>query len=153
MEIGAARLGTSVLLSEAMGDGLVVAVDLPESQDGTPAAYEEQAQAKLGDRFRLIRGASSSYDTIGKVREALGGRKIDVLFIDAEHTEAAALADYEAYRPYLSEYALTAFHDICYHQLWPMWNRLRGERPPDRSVEIIRAVRQRDCGIGVLLGR
>lgn len=154
LEIGAAQCGTAMALAWAMGkDSRVVSVDLPVEQDGTPKFCEDEAKRLLGDQFTLVRGYSTSYSTIAAVREALGDRPVDILFIDAEHTEEAALCEYKTYRPLLSENGMTAFHDICMDNLWPMWNRLRAQKRPDRSIEIIRDIRQHVCGIGVLLGR
>lgn len=125
LEIGTYECGTSMVLALQMGDGsLSVGVDLPESDGGTKAEHEAEAKRECGERFQLIRGRSTAYSTREAVEKALGGRKVDVLVIDAEHTEAAAMGDYNMYKDLLSDRCVTAFHDICMTELWPMWNRL-----------------------------
>jgi len=154
LEIGAAQCGTAVILGEAMGHtGRIVSADLPVDKGGTSEAHEREAKGHLGGRFTLVRGDALAFSTIEAVKTALNGRKVDVLLIDAGHTEAEAMGEYAIYRTFLADLGMAAFHDICYELLWPMWNRLRGERPPNRSVEIINDVTQKDCGIGVLLGK
>ncbi len=154
LEIGAAQCGTSVILGEAMGPfSRVVSVDLPVEKEGTSEAHEREARGHLGSRFTLIRGDATSYEVMAGVGRALDGHPVDLLFIDAGHTEAEAMGQYGAYKRLLSENSMVAFHDICMDALWPMWNKLRGQRPPDRSTEIIKDIRQRDCGIGVLIGK
>jgi predicted O-methyltransferase YrrM len=156
VEIGTGMCGTAVYLADTMGKGaLMVSVDLPLSEGGPPDNFPisaKEAIEKQGSEFVMVRGESADSRTIQAVGGALGDRKVDVLFIDAEHTEKAAMADYLAYKELLSEHGIIAFHDICMPELWPMWNRLRGERPPNRSVEIIDNLMNKVCGIGVLLG-
>lgn len=136
-----------------MGSGSVlVGIDLPESDGGTKTEDEQQAQSLAPPgTLALVRGKSSDGRTVGQVRNALCGREVDLLFIDAEHTEKAALRDFEAYRPLLAYRALVGFHDIMTKQLWPMWNRLRGQIAPVASAEIVRTASQWGCGIGMLV--
>lgn len=141
LEIGVFEGGTSTLLYETMGpDSVVVGVDLKKPRIEAPW-------------FKFVQGHSHSYHTASAVTRAVDGKPFDLIFIDAEHTESSTTTDYEMYRHYLASAGMLAFHDICMPELWPMWNRLRGARHCDRSVEIIRDVRQKVCGIGVLLGR
>ncbi len=154
LEIGSYECGTGMVLALHMGDeSRVVGVDLPESEGGTKAEFEEEAVKQTGGRFTLIRGKSTAYATKDAVMAALDGREVDVLLIDAEHTQAAAMNDYETYKGLISENGIIAFHDICMDELWPMWCWLRGQRHRTRSIEIIHDLRQGGCGLGILLGR
>jgi hypothetical protein len=53
---------------------------------------------------------SHSPETMVKLRALLKERPINLLFIDAEHTYADALAEYETYGPLVTD--IIAFHDI-----------------------------------------
>ena len=57
-----------------------------------------------------ILGDSHDPETVKKLREKLGGRPINLLFLDAMHTYADTLQDYETYGPMTSD--IIAFHDI-----------------------------------------
>ena len=156
LELGTGRGGLAMLLTQVMGeDSLVVTVDLPEKDGGTPEEYINEALKGVPAHSRLVslRGLTQAESTRRAIHDALGGRPVDLLFIDTEHVEAQAVLEYKYYKDLLANFGMIAFHDICMPALWPMWNRLRGTLPPDRSIEIIRNVQQRDCGIGVLLGR
>lgn len=153
VEVGAGGCGTGVLFSEAMGkDSIVVAVDLPPEQGGPSVEMEEEAKKGAPGKYVMVRGRSTAYDTLDRVAKELG-QLADVIFIDAEHTRAAALAEYVSYGSLVQRHGMIAFHDICCKELWPMWNELRGAVPTNRSIEIIDDVNQEGCGIGIILGR
>lgn len=153
LEIGTGKCGTAVMLSQAMGpDSLVISVDLPEEKGGPSFEIERQAKDTCPGRYEIVRGLSASHDTRKAVEALLGGKKADVLFIDAEHTAAAAMNDYMAYRDFCSKKALIGFHDILIQELWPMWCGLRAKKPADMSREFVYDYSHPGCGIGVLVG-
>ena len=153
VEIGAGPCGTAVMFAEMVGpDGLVVSVDLPPEIGGTPKQYEEMARTKA-ENWQMVRGDSGANETRDRVLAALGGREVGLLFIDGEHTRAAALRDLEVYRPMLEDMGLIAFHDITLTDLWPMWNALRGKRGAGLSLEFVEDRTRIGFGIGVLIGR
>lgn len=57
-----------------------------------------------------ILGDSHSPNTLGKLKEVLNGRRIDLLFIDGDHTFEGVQKDYDMYSPLVNH--LVAFHDI-----------------------------------------
>lgn len=57
-----------------------------------------------------IVGDSANPETLKKLKSALAGRKIDLLFIDGSHTYEGVKADYELYEPLVEH--LIAFHDV-----------------------------------------
>lgn len=153
LEIGAGPCGTAVYFAEMVGpDGFVVSVDLPVEIGGTPPQYEEMARAKA-ENWRLVRGASEDPATLEKVKKALDGRAVGLLFIDGEHTRTAAESDYETYRPLLEKEGVIGFHDITLPELWPYWCSLRARRHPVRSLEFIEDKTGVGFGIGALIGR
>lgn len=60
-----------------------------------------------------ILGDSHDPATVARVREALGGRPIDLLFIDADHSYDAVKRDFDLWAPAVPKYGLIAFHDIA----------------------------------------
>ena len=153
VEIGAGPCGTAVMFSETVGpEGRVVSVDLPPEVGGTPKQYEDMARAKA-ENWQMVRGDSGADETKYAVVRALDGKEIGLLFIDGEHTRAAALRDLEVYRPMVAEKGLIAFHDITLPELWTMWCGLKGKRHPVRSLEFVDDKTRIGFGIGVLIGR
>lgn len=67
-----------------------------------------------------ILGDSHAPETLAKLKDALAGRTIDLLFIDADHDYQSARQDYETFAPLAK--GLVAFHDIAVlpgpQQLW-----------------------------------
>lgn len=57
-----------------------------------------------------ILGDSQSPEILRRLKTQLGGRLIDLLFIDGNHTYAAVKSDYETYGPLTKH--IIAFHDI-----------------------------------------
>ena len=153
LEIGAGPCGTAVYFSEQFGpEAKIVSVDLPIEIGGTPQQYEDMAKAKA-ENWTLVRGASEDPRTFQRVKDALGGRPVGLLFIDGEHTRTAAESDYETYRQLLSKDGVIGFHDITLPELWTMWCAIKGRRNPALSMEFIE---DRTCigfGIGALIGR
>ncbi len=153
VEVGAGPCGTAIYFSEVVGPtGRVISIDLPPEIGGTPKQYEDMARAKA-ENWVMVRGDSGANQTRDRVLAALGERPIGLLFIDGEHTRAAALRDMEVYRPYLHENGIIAFHDILLPELWTMWCGLRGKRGPALSMEFVDDRRSIGFGIGALIGR
>lgn len=67
---------------------------------------------KLGDSM-VILGDSHDVNTVAVLRECLGRRRIDCLFIDGDHTYDGVRQDYEMYSPLVRRGGLIAFHDIA----------------------------------------
>lgn len=153
LEIGAGPCGTAIYFADKFGpDSKIVSVDLPVSIGGTPQAYEDMARAKA-ENWTLVRGPSEHQDTLERVKKALDGRAVGLLFIDGEHTRTAAMSDYEMYRPLLEKNGIIAFHDITLQELWPMWCELRGRRPPMLTFEFVEDRTSIGFGIGAMIGR
>lgn len=153
LEIGTGQCGTAVTFSNAMGkDSLVISVDLPEIQGGPSPELVEKAKRMAVGQYELVRGTSGAHHTKQEVVDILDGRTVDVLFVDAEHTEGAALNDYLTYKDLCSPNAIIGFHDILVQELWPMWCKLRAKKPSDMTREFVYDYSHPGCGIGVLVG-
>jgi len=113
-------------------------------------------------RYTVIHGDSQVPEARKRLERALGGRPIDFLFIDGDHSYDGVRRDYELYSPLVRKGGVIAFHDIipdhrarfgketgCYaggvHQLW---SELKAEG--GRTDEFVGDYDQDGFGIGVL---
>lgn len=62
--------------------------------------------------IHLIEGNSHDLSMLDKVKEILGDRKVDFVYIDGEHTSPAAKQDFEMYESLVKPGGLVGFHDI-----------------------------------------
>ena len=80
----------------------------------------------------------------------LGGRPIDVLFIDGDHSYEGARADYDMYAPLVRPGGLILLHDVVNHanplvDLERLWDEVRGD-----NGYVIASKRSRPVGFGVI---
>jgi predicted O-methyltransferase YrrM len=108
VEIGVEAGATHVLLAQACESiETTIAVDL--------FVYNEPRIRRLvpeGVRTHVILGDSRDPLTVRRVDDALGGRPIDLLFIDGDHSFTGALGDFRTYASRTRPGGLIAFHDI-----------------------------------------
>jgi predicted O-methyltransferase YrrM len=161
LEIGTAAGGT-LLLSTRLADAnaAIFSIDLPSGPYG--GGYPEwkmplyRSFAKAGQRIELIRGDSHSDEVFGVLQRLLEDRRIDYLFIDADHSYEGVRRDFEMYSALLAEGAMVAFHDIAMNESGPdrlvpaYWKEIKNRY---ESREIIADPDQGDCGLGVLIYR
>lgn len=93
--------------------------------------------------YKFIEGDSHKRKTIKKIEESLKGEKIDLLFIDGDHSYEGSLKDYKIYSKYVRDGGWIAFHDIvdspdhrrleCYVN--KTWKRVKGWHR--NNIEII----------------
>lgn len=134
LEIGTMRGGTLKLWCElADDDATIISVDLPGGEWG--GGYEEahiphlQSFAKPGQTLELIRGDSK--ESVDQVKEILGDRWLDLLFIDGDHAFTGVSTDYAIYAPLVRPGGFIVFHDILEHTGRPecavskLWAQLR----------------------------
>lgn len=60
----------------------------------------------------------SSVQSIQKLKELLGGRKVDMVFIDGDHEYAEVKRDIELYRPLIEDGGLLCGHDYPWPGVW-----------------------------------
>lgn len=117
LEIGTDRGGTLFLFATiAADDALLVSVDLPSGPFGGGYAKRRgklyRAFARRGQRIELLRQDSHDPRTVEDVQQILGGRLVDLLFIDGDHSFEGVAADLRQYSPLVRQGGLIAFHDI-----------------------------------------
>jgi cephalosporin hydroxylase len=108
VEIGTEAGGTHLLFGRAIPSlEQTIAVDLRVRN-----RRSVQGLRRDGLKVDVIDGDSSSTEVLQRVRGALAGRAIDVLFIDGDHSYRGAMSDVLLYRPLVRSGGLVAFHDI-----------------------------------------
>jgi hypothetical protein len=108
-EIGVAGGGTNFMLTHALPTvELMIGLDL--FVKGRPRL---RYFARPGQRLHYFDGASQTQAMVARVGEALAGRKLDLLFIDGDHSYAGVRDDFLGYRQFVREGGTIAFHDIC----------------------------------------
>lgn len=146
LEIGTAAGGTLLLLARASRpDATLVSLDLPGGAfGGGYAAWRRRlyrAFAAPGQRLALLRGDSHDPEMRRRVVEIFGGRPLDLLLVDGDHTYEGARRDFEDYAPLVRPGGLVAFHDICPDPVQPalevprLWQELRGRYVHEELIE------------------
>jgi predicted O-methyltransferase YrrM len=159
LEIGTEKGGTFFLLAEvAMPDALLLTLDLPAGQGGAYPAWREplyRGFARERQRIELVREDSHDARTLEKVKQLLGGRTIDLLFIDGDHNYDGVKKDFEMYSPLVTKGGTIAFHDIVdgaeasVGGVPKFWREIKQMR---RFIEFVKDWKQGGWGIGVLPG-
>ncbi len=148
LEIGTARGGT-LLLWSSLASGRVISCDI---QDMRSRACFYQAFPPPGSSCQVILLSGDSHDPIFRKRVAgtLGGERVDLLFIDGDHTEAGVTTDYYDYREFVRPGGIIALHDIVESQPLPtnqvfhLWKRIKQEADTEEFVDD-----PEQCGYGI----
>jgi predicted O-methyltransferase YrrM len=152
LEIGTASGGTLFLFTRiAAADAQLVSIDLPGGPGGGGyppwkiPLYEEFPLP--GQRLELIRGDSHDPAVLSRVGELVGGRGIDFLFIDGDHSYDGVKRDFEMYGPLVNPTGLIALHDIDYiGDVQRFWNEVK----VGRRAQEIRGDNGQTFGIGLI---
>lgn len=67
--------------------------------------------------INLIQGNSTNPSTLSVLEDRLGSKRIDLLFIDGDHSYKGIKLDFENYSTFLSDNAIIIFDD--YNSKWP----------------------------------
>ena len=97
-------------------DALIISIDLPRGKFGggyiPQRAPFYRAFRREGQEMVLLRSDSHSTETLKRVREILGAKRVDFLFIDGDHTYTGVKQDFELYLPLVAPGGLVALHDV-----------------------------------------
>ena len=156
IEIGTGAGGTLFLLTlVSRNNATLVSIDLPPSavgigypkwKEGLYSSFARDSQT-----IHLVRGDSHQERTVSAVKEKLGDRQADVLFIDGDHTYDGVRRDFDLYSPLVRKGGIVAFHDIVPHHIRKdirvpdFWKEIRGRY---QYTEIAKETHRN--GIGVL---
>jgi len=102
LEIGTHKGGTFYIwtqLADKMGK--VISLDI-----------KNKYVKKYTDNVFIISGNSHKNSTLLKIKEVLKEEKLDLLFIDGDHSQQGASLDYTMYQELVGSGGIIAFHDI-----------------------------------------
>jgi predicted O-methyltransferase YrrM len=110
VEIGTANGGTLYMLSKAAErDAILLTVDL---RNDWKRATLLRSCSKRGQRIHVIRGNSQQQETFEKVIRELGSKKLDLLFVDGDHSLEGVTRDFKLYSKLVRPGGVIAMHDI-----------------------------------------
>ena len=117
MEIGTHNGGTLFCWPQiASNSATIISLDLPGGPFGGGYKHEDIARfetyLKPQQSLKCLRMDSHLAETYSEVVHVLGGRQIDFLFIDGDHTYEGVKADFNNYAPLVRTGGFIAFHDI-----------------------------------------
>ncbi len=156
VEIGTASGGTLFLFAHVVNPDLIISVDLPGGGFGGGYPFWMIPFFKsLGKKhaIQLFRADSHNEKTFANIKLRLQDHKIDLLFIDGDHTYQGVKKDFQMYSPLVREGGIVAFHDIVTHdpnvgcEVDKFWKEIKQSH---RYAEIIEEGNQKWAGIGVL---
>jgi cephalosporin hydroxylase len=122
VEIGIKEGGNLKLLSTHLdANGLTVGIDprqeIPWGMDDALCPVHH------------IKKDSHLPETVADLKELLGGREIDVLFIDGDHSKEGMLQDFADYSPLVRKGGIIAVHDIYYlEDVTAAWAEVPGSK-------------------------
>lgn len=158
MEIGTAK-GATLLCWCRIASLQVISVDLEGGIHGggyPPAKqslYREFTTGRAGVQLVLLQENSQIMATRQKVESVLAGEKLDVLFIDGDHSYEGVKRDFELWSPLVRPGGIILFHDILPHtkvahcEVDRLWKELKSKY---RHTEFIADPQQGWAGIGAL---
>jgi len=157
VEIGTCNGGTLFLLSTAADpEAKIISIDLPYGQFG--GGYPEWA-GRLYKNFasdkqsiHLIKEDSHKEETVEKLRTIIGKSKIDVLFIDGDHSYEGVKRDFQLYSGLVRKGGIIALHDVAVHKdekctVNLFWDELKKSH---KTMDIIEDPKQGWGGIGIV---
>jgi len=152
LEIGTCGGGTLYLFNTVFNPDLIISVDLPSGPFGGGYSEQRIALYESWGNVKLIRDDSHKPETYIKVKELLSDRKLDMLFIDGDHTYDGVKEDFRMYKEFVKKEGVIVFHDINDHagtecQVKNFWKELRATHD---SMEIIIDPEQLGAGIGLI---
>ncbi|VAW52054.1 hypothetical protein MNBD_GAMMA05-602 [hydrothermal vent metagenome] len=130
VEIGTARGGMLYCFCQlAAPDALIISIDLPGAPNcGGQTESERQFYSSFtssGQRLEFIPADSHLSDTKELLKNILQDKKVDVLFIDGDHSYEGVKKDYQMYKEFAAEDCLITFHDIkMYPKNWGAGNEV-----------------------------
>lgn len=158
LEIGTAK-GATLLAWCRMATNKVISVDLPGGVHGGgyPAVkqrlYHHFVAGRPGTKLCCIQDDSHAEATRRKAEVFLEGDRLDILFIDGDHTYSGVKRDFELWSPLVRPGGYVIFHDILPHkalhdcEVDKLWSELKQNHTWQEFVE---DPAQGWAGIGVL---
>lgn len=153
VEIGSRHGGSFLCFTTLLKPELAIALDLPDGPWGRKHSFKNLTKVvnegkRCGVNTIAIDCDTHKPETLELLKKHLGGRKIDFLFIDGDHTYDGVKQDFEMYSPLVRDGGIIGFHDVkkkvevtkC--KVDELWNELT---PNFHTKEFVFS-----CGIGLL---
>jgi len=162
LEIGTAKGGMFFALCQiASPTANLISLDMPGGDFGARGYVETDEDiermnsfGKPKQKLSFIRSDSHKETTLKRTKKILGNKKLDLLFIDGDHTYEGVKKDWEMYSPLVKNEGLVIFHDILDQEAMfptckvePFWNELKRQ---NETWEFIDDTGDVWGGIGVL---
>ena len=160
LEIGTAHGGTFFLFSRICSkNSTIFSIDLPIMRNAGGMTFPPPPKIFLkafkldNQEMVIIRRDSQSSSTINQVKKKLKEEKLDVLFIDGNHSYEGVKNDFKLYSPLVRKGGIIAFHDIVdvpSHfdvQVNKFWNEIKQYY---EYIEFVEDWNQGRFGIGVI---
>jgi len=115
MEIGTNQGGTFICWSRISDpNGLKISLDWANGPWGSDFDVNDRNSKlkTLGDNVHIIDGDSHSVIIHDQVKKIIGQKKLDLLFIDGDHSEKGVQLDYFMYKEFVKDGGYILFHDI-----------------------------------------
>ena len=140
VEVGTAEGGTLYPWIRAIEPAAVVSVDVTFLNRNLE--FYRAFGADRDTDVTLLRADSQRESTRDRLVEALDGREIDFLFIDADHRYEGVKRDFELYEPLVRDGGLVAFHDIAGKDavvgVGELWEEIADEYDSETIVDEVR---------------
>jgi len=158
LEIGTERGGTFYLLTKvASSDATLISMDLPGGPfgGGYPRwkTFFYKSFGSVNQKLHLLRMNSHDPSTLHEVKKILGELKLDLLYVDGDHSYEGVKLDFEMYGKLVRRGGMIAFHDIVPNVperrvgVPAFWNEIKNGF---NFTEIVKNRGQIGCGIGVI---
>lgn len=158
LEIGTSNGGTLFLWSRiAAQNARLISIDLPLGRygGGYPAwkRYFYRSFARSNQDIVLIRADSHAPATREKIAAILQENRLDLLFIDGDHSYEGVTKDFAMYEPFVKNGGTIIFHDIVPNRegtdygVARYWNDIKHRY---RHLEFIEDPDQQGAGLGVI---
>lgn len=121
-----------------------IALDLPcalHEGNHTEPLDECLVKLKCNFKYNIILADSHLQSSLDRTKEILAGNKLDMLFIDGDHSEDGVTQDFEMYSTLVKPGGVVGFHDIVEPKDWPWvqvhaaWPKIRGRFDPNNVRE------------------
>lgn len=158
LEIGTSNGGTLFLWSRiAVQNARLISVDLPLGcyGGGYPAwkRFFYRSFARDNQEIVLIRADSHAPATQEMISAILQENKLDLLFIDGDHSYEGVTKDFAMYEPFVKDGGMIVFHDIVPNHreagygVARYWNEMKHRY---RHLEFIEDPNQQGAGLGII---
>ena len=147
LELGTNSGGMMYIMDKACEAGLRISMDRPWDQRDPDVSSRQAGFYRYMPHVIEILGDIHAEEQIGKLNSILEGRMLDLIFVDADHSEEGSRKHFKMYAPFVDLGGLVAMHDVrngwdcgkTFEALCKYYNH-----------QVIEDIPERHYGIGVL---